>query len=171
MSIPNTAAAMRSGIVGTIAHVGPTRVDTAILKYTLDPVTAQNFATPSRGCSVAADGTVYPGQADSDTFAGLLVGNQRIVNNTGDSWHATGDQVELMQMGEMWVNIDNSTGAPSSAATVGGRVYYGKASGKLFSGADTNANLEIKGAVIVAIDDGSKPTRLARVALNGPQPA
>lgn len=170
MAIPNAARAQRSYLAGMIANDGPTRIHTAVLKYTLDASGDENFATPSRACTVNNDGeTVAPG--GNGVFAGLIVGNMRVPSHAQESWYQSGDVVELMQLGTIAVNIDNTTNDPSSGAIVGGKVYFEPASGKLVAGNSTSGNTEIPGAVIVALDAGDKPTRSALVTLNGPQPA
>ena len=169
MAIPNNAAQQRSYIAGMIASVGPTRVDTAVLKYTLDATVTENFATPSRACTVNNDGeTVAPG--GTGVFAGLIVGNMRVQSDSQESWYKSGDVIELMQMGEIAVNIDNSADDPSSGAVVGGPVYYHSDNGKLLaSNTLTSADIiQIKGAVITKIDGGRKPTRSAVITLTGP---
>lgn len=172
MSIPNTARDLRSYIAGMIASDSPTRIDTAVLKYTLDATGAENFATPSRACTVNGDGeTVAPG--GKGVFAGLIVGNMRVPSSAQESWYQNGDTIELMLFGEIAVNIDNSADDPSSGAAVGGPVYYHSDNGKLLaSNTQTDADIiQIPGAVITKIDDGSKLTRSAVVMLNGPQPS
>lgn len=170
MAIRNSVRPMRSGIVGTLASEGPQRAGKAVLNYTFDADT-QNHATPSRAVTFAADGsgTVQPGGAG--VFAGLILGNERVLSSNNESWYSDGDAVEFLEMGEIFANIDNSDATPdnpSSAAAVGGKVYFEPATGKLFAAA-TGSMTEIKGAVITAVDAGDSPTRLVKIMLNGPQ--
>lgn len=161
MAIPYNAAQQRSYIAGMIASDGPTRVDTAVLKYTLDATGAENFATPSRACTLNADGeTVAPG--GTGFFAGIIVGNSRVVSDSRESWHQNGDVIELMQMGEIAVNFDNDT----SAVAVGGKVYFDQTNGKLCA-ASGQDRTEIKGAVITKAGVTADP-RLAVISLTGP---
>ena len=166
MSIPSTFKAIRSGIVGTLANDGPRRVAKVVLKYTFSSVT-ENFATPSRAVTFdPTDGTVAPGGAG--VFAGLILGNERVASPNGESWYATGETIEVIQFGEVFVNIDDFSGNPSSAAAVGGSVYYQNTTGKL-AAASGGGYTKIAGAVITAVDGNASGTRLARVVLNGPQ--
>ena len=166
MAIPNTAKSQRSYIAGMIAFESPLRIKTAVLKYTLDASGDENFATPSRACTYdATDETVAPG--GSGVFAGLIVGNMRVPSNAQESWYQSGDVIELMTMGEIAVNIDNANNNPSSAAAVGGKVYFDPDNGKLFAAA-TGSKTEIPNATIIRIDENTSPTRLAVVSLTGP---
>ena len=166
MAIPNTAQVQRSYIAGMIASESPARIKTAVLKYTLDATGAENFATPSRACTYdATDETVAPG--GSGVFAGLIVGNQRVPSSAQESWYQSGDTIELMTMGEIAVNIDNSDTDPSSTAVVGGKVYFEPASGKLFA-SNNGGHTEIPNAVITKIDNNTTGARLAVIALTGP---
>ena len=162
MAIPNNAAQQRSYIAGMIASEGPTRVDTAVLKYTLS---GENFATPSRACTLNSDGeTVAPG--GTGVFAGLIVGNQRVLSDRGESWHQNGDVIELMQMGEIAVNFDNEDGT-FAAPAVGGPVWFEKSTGKLRTAQSDTDNTQIKGAVITKIGVSADP-QLAVITLTGP---
>ena len=168
MAIPYNAAQQRSYIAGMIASDGPTRIDTAVLKYTLDATGTENFATPSRACTLNVDGeTVAPG--GKGVFAGLIVGNMRVPSSAQESWYQNGDVIELMQMGEIAVNIDSSADDPSSGAVVGGPVYYHSDNGKLFaSNTQSSADIiQIKGAVITKIGVSADP-RIAVISLTGP---
>ena len=161
MAIPYNAAQQRSYIAGMIASDGPTRVDTAVLKYTLDATGTENFATPSRACTLNVDGeTVATG--GTGVFAGLIVGNMRVVSDSRASWHQNGDVIELMQMGEIAVNIDKNT----AAVAVGGKVYFDQANGKLCADSGQDRT-EIKGAVITKVGVSANP-RLAVISLTGP---
>lgn len=166
MAIPNSAKPMRSGVVGTLANDGPKRVKSYVLNYTFN-ATTENHATPSRAVSVAADGTVHTGKDNGAVFAGLILGNQRVLSKTGESWHSSGEQIEVISMGEVFVNIDNSASDPSSGAEVGGKVYFEPTTGKLFASNTVTTNVEIKGAIITEVDAGDKPTRLCKITLTG----
>lgn len=163
MAIPNTVTQMRSGIVGTLAKESPSRVRTAILDYDLD-TEAQNDAAPSRACTYTDDRTVTTG--GTGEFAGLILGNQRVLSDAGESLHQSGDVVELVVMGEMFVNIDLGTDPKR-----GDGVYFENATGKLGAGTAGEGQTQIANAVIDAVgDDGylpGKPT-LARIVLTGP---
>lgn len=164
MAIPNHVKPMRSGVVGTLANDGPKRVKSYVLNYEFSAAT-ENHATPSRAVSVASDGTVHTGKDVGAVFAGLILGNQRVLSKTGESWFASGDVIEVISMGEVFVNIDNSEDNPSSAAAVGGKVYFDATTGKLFAGAV--GTVEIKGAIITEVDAGDKPTRLCKITQTG----
>ena len=162
MAIPYNAAQQRSYIAGMIASDGPTRVDTAVLKYTL---AGENFATPSRACTLNADGeTVAPG--GTGAFAGLIVGNMRVVSDSRESWHQNGDVIELMQMGEIAVNFDNENGT-FTAPVVGGQVWFEKSTGKLRTAQSDTDNTRIVGAVITKVGVTADP-QLAVISLTGP---
>lgn len=164
MAIPNSAKPMRSGVVGTLANDGPKRVKAFVLNYDFDADT-ENHATPSRAVSVAADGTVHTGKDNGAVFAGLILGNQRVLSKTYESWHSSGDQIEVISMGEVFVNIDDTTDNPSSAAAVGGKVYFEATTGKLVAG--STGSVEIKGAIITEVDDNSTGARLCKITLTG----
>lgn len=164
MAIPNHVKPMRSGVVGTLANDGPKRVKSYVLNYEFNAST-ENHATPSRAVSVAADGTVHTGKGDNAVFAGLILGNQRVLSKTGESWFASGDVIEVISMGEVFVNIDDSTDNPSSAAAVGGKVYFEATTGKLFAG--STGTVEIKGAIITEVDSNASGVRLCKITLTG----
>src|SRR5690625_4745827 len=136
MAIPNTVTQMRSGIVGTLAKESPSRVRTAILDYDLD---TENYATPSRACTYTDDRTVTTG--GTGEFAGLILGNQRVLSDAGESWHQSGDVVELVVMGEMFVNIDLGTDPKRGDA-----VYFEDATGKLGAGTAGEGQTQIANA-------------------------
>lgn len=164
MAIPNTAKSQRSYIAGMIASDGPTRVDTAVLKYTLDASGDENFATPSRACTYnAGTDTVAPG--GDGAFAGLIVGNMRVPSNAQESWYQSGDVIELMTMGEIAVNIDLAI----SDVARGAAVHYQKTNGKLGAGVGNGTTtITIKNAVITDHGDKSANPCLALVTLTGP---
>lgn len=164
MTIPNHVKPMRSGVVGTLANDSPKRIKTYVLSYDFS-ATTENHATPSRAVSEASDGTVHTGKDDGAVFAGLILGNQRVLSKTGESWHSSGDQIEVISMGEVFVNIDNSTDNPSTAAAVGGKVYFEAATGKLFAG--STGTVEIKGAIITEVDSNASGVRLCKITLTG----
>ena len=163
MAIPNTAKQQRSYFAGMIASDGPARVDTAVLDYTL---ANENFATPSRACTWLTDETVKPG--GTGVFAGLIVGNSRVVSDSRESWHQSGDVVELMQMGEIAVNFDDEAGT-YTAPVVGGEVWFENANGKLRTAQQGggSGNTKIKGAVITKVGVAADP-QLAVITLTGP---
>lgn len=175
MSIPNKVQPMRSGIVGTLADDSPKRVIPCFMDYTFNAGT-ENHATPSRAvCFVDADkNTVEPGGSSGGIFAGLILGNERVPSNSRESWYATGDQVEVIQMGSVFVNIDDVSGqAGFATAAVGDKINYEKTTGKLAVGTADSSFIEIKGAVITDISPyvSGVGTRLAKITLNGPVPA
>lgn len=162
MAIPNNAAQQRSYIAGMIASESPTRVDTAVLKYT---IAGENFATPSRACTLNLDGeTVAPG--GTGFFAGIIVGNMRVLSDRGESWHQNGDVIELMQMGEIAVNFDNES-STFTAPAVGGEVWFEKSTGKLRTAQNNTDNTKIVGAVITKVGVTADP-QLAVISLTGP---
>lgn len=176
MAIPNTVQTMRAGVAGTLAKEGPTRVSKYILDYTFNAAT-ENHATPSRAVCFkdAAAGTVNPGDTGGQVFAGLLLGNERVLSDAGDSWYNNGDTAEVVIFGEMFVNIDenNDTTVANQALAVGDTLYFEKATGKLMAGPDANQGnyTQIKGCVVTGISNyvARGRARLARVALTGPQ--
>lgn len=119
----NSAKPMRSGIAGMLSRDSGNIVESYILKY--DFVEANgNYATPSRVVSLAADGTVYPGNTGTDPVIGILVGNMRVVSDSQESWFKSGDTVEVLRAGYIFGNIDGG------GATLFADVKYEKKSGK-----------------------------------------
>ena len=163
MTIPNTAKAQKSYIVGALSHESPSRVNTAIIDYTFD-ASVENFATPSRACTYnSGTDTVAPG--GDGVFAGLILGNERIASDDGSSWYKKGDKVELVEMGRVAVNIDLAI----SDVARGAAVHYQKTTGKLGAGlGDGTTTITIKNAVITDHGDKSATPCLALVTLTGP---
>ena len=119
----NSARPMRSGIAGMLSRDSGNIIESYVLKY--DFVQAnENYATPSRVVSLAADGTVYPGNTGTDPVIGILVGNMRVVSDSQESWFKSGDTVEVLRAGYIFGNIDGG------GATLFGDVKYEKKSGK-----------------------------------------
>ena len=119
----NNAKPMRSGIAGMLSRDSGNIVESYVLKY--DFVEAnENYATPSRVVSLAADGTVYPGNTGTDPVVGILVGNMRVVSDSQQSWFKSGDTVEVLRAGYIFGNIDGGS------ATLFADVKYEKKSGK-----------------------------------------
>ena len=119
----NNARPMRSGIAGMLSRDSGNIVESYVLKY--DFVEAnENQAVPSRVVSLAADGTVYPGNKGTDTVLGILVGNMRVVSDSQESWFKSGDTVEVLRAGYIFGNIDGG------GATLFADVKYEKKSGK-----------------------------------------
>jgi hypothetical protein len=163
MTIPNSAKQQNSYIVGTLSHESPSRVSTAIVDYVLDPVTLENYATPSRACTYnAGTDTVAPG--GDGVFAGLILGNERVPSD-GESWYQKGDKVELVEMGSIAVNIDLAINNVARGAAV----HFQKDNGKLGAGAGNGTTtITIKNAVITEHGDKAKSPCLALVTLTGP---
>ena len=126
----NSANSMRSGIAGMLSRDSGNIVEPYVLKY--DFVEAnENYATPSRVVSIAADGTVYPGNTGTDPVIGILVGNMRVVSDGQESWFKSGDTVEVLRAGYIFGNIDGGN------ATLFADVKYEKKSGKtMMTGTD-----------------------------------
>lgn len=126
----NSANPMRSGIAGMLSRDSGNIVEPYVLKY--DFVEAnENYATPSRVVSIAADGTVYPGNTGTDTVIGILVGNMRVISDGQESWFKSGDTVEVLRAGYIFGNIDGGD------ATLFADVKYEKKSGKtMMTGTD-----------------------------------
>lgn len=164
MTIPNTAKQQRSYFAGLLSHESPSRVSTAILDYALDPVTLENYATPSRACTYNADDeTVAPG--GDGVFAGLILGNERVPSDSGESWYAKGDKIELVEMGRVAVNIDLAINDVARGAAV----HFQKDNGKLGAGVGNGTTtITIKNAVITEHGDKTKSPCLALVTLTGP---
>ena len=122
-AILNNARPMRSGIAGMLSRDSGNIVESYVLKYTFVPAD-ENYATPSRVVSLAADGTVYPGNTGTDAVVGILVGNMRVVSDSQESWFKSGDTVEVLRAGYIFGNIDGGS------ATLFADVKYEKKSGK-----------------------------------------
>lgn len=163
MTIPNTAEQQRSYFAGLLSHESPSRVSTAILDYDLD-TDVENYATPSRACTYNADNkTVAPG--GDGVFAGLILGNERVPSDAGQTWYQKGDKVELVEMGRVAVNIDLAI----EDVERGAAVHFQKDNGKLGAGAGNGTTtITIKNAVITDYGDKSKSPCLALVTLTGP---
>lgn len=126
----NNARPMRSGIAGMLSRDSGNIVESYVLKYTFVEAD-ENYATPSRVVSIAADGTVYPGNTGTDTVIGILVGNMRVVSDGQESWFKSGDTVEVLRAGYIFGNIDGGS------ATLFADVKYEKKSGKtMMTGTD-----------------------------------
>lgn len=119
----NSANPMRSGIAGMLSRESGNIVESYVLKYTLVEANG-NYAYPSRVVSLAADGTVYPGNTGTDTVIGILVGNMRVVSDSQESWFKSGDTVEVLRAGYIFGNINGGS------ATLFADVKYEKKSGK-----------------------------------------
>ena len=119
----NSANSMRSGIAGMLSRDSGKIVESYVLKYTFVQAD-ENYATPSRVVSIAADGTVYPGNTGTDTVIGILVGNMRVISDGQESWFKSGDTVEVLRAGYIFGNIDGG------GATLFADVKYEKKSGK-----------------------------------------
>lgn len=163
MSIPNAAKQQNSYFAGMLSHESPSRVSTAIVDYTLD-TDVENYATPSRACTyVGETDTVAPGGAG--VFAGLILGNERVPSESGQTWYQKGDKVELVEMGRIAVNIDLEIAKVARGAAV----HFQKNNGKLGAGTgDGTDTITIKNAVITDYGDKNKSPCLALVTLTGP---
>ena len=126
----NNARPMRSGIAGMLSRDSGNIVESYVLKY--DFVEAdEKQANPSKVVSLAADGTVYPGNTGTDKVLGILVGNMRVVSDNQDSLFKSGDTVEVLRAGYIFGNIDGGS------ATLFADVKYEKKSGKtMMAGTD-----------------------------------
>ena len=124
----NSAKPMRSGIAGMLSRDSGNIVESYVLKYTFVQAN-ENYATPSRVVSLAADGTVYPGNTGIDKVLGILVGNMRVVSD-GQEWFNSGDTVEVLRAGYIFGNIDGGS------ATLFADVRYEKKSGKTMMAGD-----------------------------------
>ena len=126
----NSAKPMRSGIAGMLSRDSGAVPEPYVLKY--DFVEAdENYATPSRVVSIASDGTVYPGNKGTDTVLGIILGNERVVSGSQESWFKSGDTVEVLRAGYIFGNIDDG------GATLFADVKYEKKSGKtMMAGTD-----------------------------------
>ena len=119
----NSARPMISGIGGMLSRDSGYIVESYVLKYTFVQAD-ENYAAPSRVVSIAADGTVYPGNTGTDTVIGILVGNMRVISDGQQSWFKSGDTVEVLRAGYIFGNIDGGS------ATLFADVKYEKKSGK-----------------------------------------
>ena len=119
----NSANSMRSGIAGKLSRDSGNISEPYVLKY--DFVQAnENYALPSRVVSLAADGTVYPGNAGTDKVLGILLGEMPVISDNQESWFKSGDTVEVLRAGYIFGNIDGG------GATLFADVKYEKKSGK-----------------------------------------
>ena len=118
----NSANSMRSGIAGMLSRDSGNIVESYVLKYTFVEAD-ENYATPSRVVSLAADGTVYPGNTGTDPVVGILLGNMRVVSDGQESWFKSGDTVEVLRAGYIFGNITDG------GATLFADVKYEKKSG------------------------------------------
>ena len=119
----NNARPMRGGLVGMLSRDSGNIVESYVLKYTFVQAN-ENYATPSRVVSLAADGTVYPGNKGTDPVIGILVGNMRVESDVQEHWFESGDTVEFLRAGYIFGNIDGGS------ATLFADVKYEKKSGK-----------------------------------------
>ena len=122
-AILNNARPMRSGIAGMLSRDSGNIVESYVLKFTLVPADG-NHAAPSRVVSLAADGTVYPGNTGTDPVIGILIGNMRVVSDVQEHWFKSGDTVEVLRAGYIFGNI------AGGGATLFADVKYEKKSGK-----------------------------------------
>ena len=122
-AILNNARPMRSGFAGMLSRDSGNIVESYVLKYTFVPADG-NHAAPSRVVSLAADGTVYPGNTGTDPVIGILIGNMRVVSDVQEHWFKSGDTVEVLRAGYIFGNIDGG------GATLFADVKYEKKSGR-----------------------------------------
>jgi hypothetical protein len=121
-AILNSAKPMISGFFGMLSRDSGNIVESYVLKYTY--VQADfNYAGPSKVVSLAADGTVYPGNTGTDPVIGILVGNMRVVSDSQESWFKSGDTVEVLRAGYIFGHINGG------GATLFADVKYDKKSG------------------------------------------
>ena len=126
----NSANSMRSGIAGMLSRDSGNIVESYVLKYTF-VLADGNHAVPSKVVSLAADGTVYPGNTGTDPVIGILVGNMRVVSDSQESLFNSGDTVEVLRAGYIFGSIDGGS------ATLFADVKYEKKSGKtMMTGTD-----------------------------------
>lgn len=119
----NNARPMKSGFGGMLSRDSGNIVESYVLKYTL-VLADGNHAAPSRVVSLAADGTVYPGNTGTDPVIGILIGNMRVVSDSQEHWFKSGDTVEVLRAGYIFGNI------VGGGATLFADVKYEKKSGK-----------------------------------------
>ena len=100
----NNARPMRSGIAGMLSRDSGYIVESYVLKYTFVQAD-ENYAGPSRVVSLAADGTVYPGNIGTDPVIGILLGNMRVISDIQESWFKSGDTVEVLRAGYIFGNM------------------------------------------------------------------
>lgn len=163
MTIPNTAKQQNSYFAGLLSHESPSRVSTAILDYDLD-TDVENYATPSRACTYIGETSTVTTGGDG-VFAGLILGNERVPSEGGQTWYEKGDKVELVEMGRVAVNIDLAI----EDVARGAAVHFQKDNGKLGAGVGNGTTtITIKNAVITDYGDKSKSPCLALVTLTGP---
>ena len=118
----NSARPMRGGLAGMLSRDSEYIVESYVLKYTFVQAD-ENYAAPSSVVSLAADGTVYPGNMGTDPVIGILVGNMRVISDSQDSSFKSGDTVEVLRAGYIFGNIDGG------GATLFADVKYEKKSG------------------------------------------
>lgn len=153
MSIRNTIAKMRSGLIGSLAYDGPKRVATKILDST-KTVGSETSAVPNVFGHAFTLKSEDSAQAGGDgQFIGILINPHAYAIDSSDAKNGTTG--ELLHMGEVFVKLYASvaTGKTPTEPVVGGKVYFVVETGALTAdatdqAATATAHTEIKGAVL-----------------------
>jgi len=161
MSIPNSITSLKTGVIGTFAYDGPTRVQTKTLASatSADNVYGRAFfhtsADPEKVTATINTGL---------TFAGVLVNPHQ--GAVGSTYADNGTVGELCTMGEVLCRVKKGTAAPA----LGDVVHAVVATGEL-SAANASGTQLIKGATIVRhapVASGVADEYICVVAFNGP---
>jgi len=161
MGIPNSITSLKTGVIGTFAYDGPTRVQTKTL---VSATSADNvygrafFHTSADPEKVTA--TVNTGLQ----FAGVLVNPHQ--GAVGSTYADNGTVGELCTMGEVLCRVKKGTNAPA----LGGVVHAVLSTGEL-SAANSAGTQLIKGATIVRhapVASGVADEYICVVAFNSP---
>lgn len=158
MAIPHTVQEMQSGIVGTLAKLGPSRVRAALLSY---DETQDRKAYPGRAATFNGEQTVDVG--GEGVFAGIILGNQRVLSDTQAEHYLTGDAIEVIAMGEVFVTLELGTDVKRGDA-----VFFENATGKIGAGVADEGQTQIENAVVTDVGNNGVVPALARIMLTGP---
>lgn len=161
MSIPNSITNLKTGVIGTFAYDGPTRVQTKTLASatSADNVYGRAFfhtsADPEKVTATTNTGLL---------FAGVLVNPHQ--GAVGSTYADNGTVGELCTMGEVLCRVKKGTAAPA----LGGVVHAVLTTGEL-SAANGSGTQLIKGATIVRhapVASGVADEYICVVAFNSP---
>ena len=161
MSIPNSITSLKTGVIGTFAYDGPTRVQTKTLASatSADNVYGRAFfhtaSDPEKVTATTNTGLL---------FAGVLVNPHQ--GAVGSTYADNGTVGELCTMGEVLCRVKKGTAAPA----LGGVVHAVLATGEL-SAANSAGTQLIKGATIVRhapVASGVTDEYICVVAFNSP---
>lgn len=163
MSIPNSITSLKTGVIGTFAYDGPTRVQTKTLASatSADNVYGRAFfhtsADPEKVTATTNTGLL---------FAGVLVNPHQ--GAIGATYAENGTAGELCTMGEVLCRVKKGDAAPA----LGSVVHALKTTGELYTSiAGGTPTQLIKGATIVRhapVASGVTDEYICVVAFNSP---